>query len=116
MAKEVSAEFHSSFNDEYSVVTRRIVRILSENARASVSDISKTTKLSRKTVTDRIKRLEEEMGLKYTIELNEEALGLSSPHLILVTFKEKPDYDAIAKMLKGGGGGGGGESIFAMAS
>ncbi len=99
MAKEVSAEFHSSFNDEYSVVTRRIVRILSENARASVSDISKTTKLSRKTVTDRIKRLEEEMGLKYTIELNEEALGLSSPHLILVTFKEKPDYDAIAKML-----------------
>jgi DNA-binding Lrp family transcriptional regulator len=99
MAKEVSAEFHSSFNDAYSVVTRRIVRILSENARASVSDISKTTKLSRKTVTDRIKRLEKEMGLQYTIELNEEALGLSSPHLILVTFKTKPDYEEISKML-----------------
>jgi DNA-binding Lrp family transcriptional regulator len=100
MAKEIPFEFHSNFNDAYSIVTRKIVRILSENARASVSDISKMTKLSRKTVTDRMRKLEQEMNLRYTVELDEEALGLSSPHIILVRFDEKPDYDHISKLFK----------------
>ncbi len=93
-------EFHSSFNDAYTAVTRRIVRKLSENSRASVSEISKSVGVSRKTVTDRIKASEKALGIRYTLDLNERALGLISPHLIMVKFDRKPDYGEIERILE----------------
>jgi len=93
-------EFSSAFNERCNLVTRKIARLLSENSRASVSDISKTTGISRKTAKDRVLRMEKELGLRYSIELNESALKLTSPHLVAVHFDSKPDYGHIAGLLK----------------
>jgi DNA-binding Lrp family transcriptional regulator len=91
--------FTSEFNQRYSLVSRKMLRALSVDARISVSDLAKQVQLSRKTIKERLLKLEQELGLRYTVEFNETALGLTSPHLIAVKFSSKPDYDRIAKTL-----------------
>ncbi len=88
-------EFRSEFNDKYSLVSRKILRALSENARISISDLSKQLELSRKTTKDRILRLEKELGIRYTLELDEDKLGIGNPHLIMLRFGKKPSNEAI---------------------
>ena len=76
------------------------MHLLSENSRMSVTEMAKELGVSRQTVKNKIEKAEKELGIRYTIELDEEALGLDSPHIILIKFLEKPDYEGIAKMLK----------------
>lgn len=97
---ELETSFHSTFNEHYNPVSRKIIRALSEDARMPVSDLAKQLKLSRNVIRDRLTKLERELGIRYTIEFNEAALGLASPHLIAVKFSTKPDYDRIAKALE----------------
>lgn len=97
---QIEYEFPSEFNEKYSLVSRKIVRMLSEDSRTSISDMAKNIKMSRQSIVERLGRLNEELGLHYTLELNEDALGLSDPHLILVTFTKKPDYDYIKKIFE----------------
>jgi Lrp/AsnC family leucine-responsive transcriptional regulator len=92
-------EVESRFNKNYNLLTRKIVRLLSENSRMSVAEIAKRLNVSRPTVKDRIGRLEKELGMRYTIEIDERALGLNSPHLIEVKFKKKPSYERIKTVL-----------------
>jgi Lrp/AsnC family leucine-responsive transcriptional regulator len=92
-------EVISKFNKKYNLVTRKIVRLLSENSRLSVAEISKRLNVSRPTVKDRITRLEKEFGVKYTIEIDERAIGLNSPHIIAIKFKKKPNYEKIKTIL-----------------
>lgn len=92
-------EFHSDFNDRYSIDTRRILRILSENSRASIAEIAKYARVSRKTVTRKLEPIKNTFGLRYTVELNENALGISNPHLIVMKFKTKPDPIKLLKIL-----------------
>lgn len=96
---EEDLNFRSEFNDRWTVPTRKILRLLSENARVSVSELAAALDMSRKTAREKMKRTEEEFGIKYTMELNEEALGLTNPRVILVKFTKKPDYDEVAKIL-----------------
>jgi DNA-binding Lrp family transcriptional regulator len=98
MSNEYAVE--SNFSKEYSLLTRKVVRLLSENSRMSVSEIAKRLNVSRPTVKGRIDRLEKELGMRYTIEVNERAIGLSSPHLIEVKFSKKPDYEKIKSILQ----------------
>ncbi|MGI0141953.1 MAG: winged helix-turn-helix transcriptional regulator [Candidatus Micrarchaeales archaeon] len=93
-------EFRSEFNEKWSPLAKSMIRLLSENSRMSITEMAKHLDTSRKTVADKIKRAQEELGIKYTIELNESALGLGNPHIILVKFTEKPNYDEIAKMMQ----------------
>ena len=92
-------EFHSAFNDDYNLVTRKILRMLSENSRIHISEISDAIGLSRRSIRERMVRMEKELGMRYTVEFDEEALGLTSPHLTLIQFKKKPDYDTISAQL-----------------
>lgn len=94
-----AVDFHSRFNDRYGVLTRRILREVSENARISISDMSRKVGTSRWYSRGRIKKLDAELGIRYTIEPNESKLGLSAGHLILVKFKSRPDYEHIAGLL-----------------
>lgn len=91
--------FKSEFNEKWSVPTRRITRMLSENARISVSELAKELNLSRRTARERMLKAESEFGIKYTLELNEEALGLTNPRVILIKFTKEPDYDEVGKIL-----------------
>ena len=97
--EEVEYEFESKFNERYSLVARKIIRMLSENSRISNTEIAKKLGVTRQAVAKRLARLEKEFGIHYTIELNEEALGLVNPHLILVKFGEKPDYEHVRTLL-----------------
>jgi DNA-binding Lrp family transcriptional regulator len=91
--------FTSKFNERYSILTRRIVRLLSEDSRMSVLEMSKSLGISRRTIKDKLEKAEEELGLRYTLELNENVLHINHPHLILVKFYGKPNYDDIKKVL-----------------
>lgn len=97
---EIGYEVRSEFNDRYNLITRKMVRMLSENSRTSISDISKSVLLSRRTVVERMRKIEQELGIRYTVEFNESALGLVSPHIIAVKFDKKPDYDHVTRVLR----------------
>src|SRR5208337_4439382 len=91
--------FESAFNERYSVLVRRILRMLAYDSRASVSEISRELGVARHTVVEKIRQAEEEFGLKYTLELDEEALGLNNPRLILARFERKPDLAELARIF-----------------
>lgn len=94
--------YHDSpnFNGKYGLVSRKIIRKLSEDSRISISGLSKELNLSRKTIDKRIKKLHEVLTIHYTLEFNLEKLGLANPHLILIKFGKEPDYDDITSILK----------------
>jgi DNA-binding Lrp family transcriptional regulator len=96
---EENYAFQSAFNEKFNVFTRKIIRLLSENSRLSVSEIASGVNLSRNTARQRIRKAEEEFGIRYTVEFNEEALGLTHPHVILVKFTRKPDYGEVKRIL-----------------
>lgn len=83
-------EFRSQFNERYGVVSRKILRSLSENSRITLTELARNVGLSRKAVTDKLARLERELGIRYTLELNEDKLGFFNPHMIMVKFKKRP--------------------------
>jgi DNA-binding Lrp family transcriptional regulator len=89
----------SKFNREYSLVSRKIMRLISEDSRITVAEIAKKVGLSRPTVKLKLSAMQKELGITYTLELDERALGFTSPHLIAVKFKRKPDYDKITALL-----------------
>ncbi|MGC8671792.1 MAG: winged helix-turn-helix transcriptional regulator [Candidatus Micrarchaeia archaeon] len=91
--------FHSRFNDEYSVEARKILRQISENARVSISELSKATGVSRATVAKKLRQLESKLGIRYTFEPDEQKLGISSTHLIAVKLDEKPSDDELLKIF-----------------
>ncbi|MEM3282059.1 MAG: winged helix-turn-helix transcriptional regulator [Candidatus Micrarchaeaceae archaeon] len=91
--------FESDFNKEYSILVRKLFRLLSEDSRTSISNLSEKIGTSRHTVVTKLKRLEADLKLLYTIEFNEDVIGLSNPHIILIKFSNKPDYNEIARLL-----------------
>ena len=92
-------DFESDFNREYSPVTRKIIRLLSNDSRITISEMAKQLKMSRSTIASRLKKIEETFQIKYTLGFNPRKLGLLNPHVILVRFGKKPDYERIRKAL-----------------
>jgi DNA-binding Lrp family transcriptional regulator len=90
---EPETSFHSAFNEHYNLVSRKIIRALSDDARLPISDLAKQLQLSRNTVRGRLTKLEKELGIRYTIEFDEDKLGISNPHIIAVKFTKKPSND-----------------------
>ncbi len=93
-------EVKSTFNERYGILSRKMLRLLSEDSRVSISELAKALGVSRRTAANRLRGIEGEFSIKYSLELNEQVLNLTRPHLIAVKFKKKPDYDAITKMLQ----------------
>lgn len=98
---QIDPDFKSAFNDRYNLVSRKLLRAVAENSRSSISDLAKQLNLSRKTTKERLVNLEKELGIRYTIELNEDKLGIINPHLVLVKFRKKPTEEALAKLFEG---------------
>jgi len=92
-------EFESRFNERYSLVTRKIMHMLSENSRLPNTEIAEKLGITRQAVAKRLKKMEKEFGINYTLELNEEALGMVYPHIIMVKFEEKPDYESVKRLF-----------------
>ncbi len=92
-------ELRSSFNERYSVTARRVLRAISNNSRAKITDIAEALGISRRTAALKLAALEKELNIHYILELNEESLGLNRPHLILAKFNGQPDYHKIKDLL-----------------
>ncbi|MGC8648085.1 MAG: winged helix-turn-helix transcriptional regulator, partial [Candidatus Micrarchaeia archaeon] len=96
-----SIDYHvrSSFNYVRNPLLKKVTRMLSENSRANISEISSKLGVSRKTVADKIKQLEKEYNAKFVPEFSEQALKLTSPHLTLVKFAKVPDLEKIKEIF-----------------
>lgn len=96
---DVEYEFRSNFNEKHNLITRKIIRMLSVNARVGIAEMSKELGISRTTVKKKFNRISSELGINYTLELDEKKLGLVSPHLIAIKFQKRPNYDKIRELL-----------------
>ncbi len=99
MGDPLEYDFHSEFNDEYSVPTRRMLRILSEDSRTSITKLASDLGLSRQTAKNRLSSVEKALDVRYTLELNEKVLGNLVPHVVVMEFAKEPDYSYITKLL-----------------
>lgn len=97
--EELGYDFESKYDENFSLLTRKLVRLISEDSRVSILELSKKLGVSRRTVRDRLLRAEKELCINYTVEFNESALKLANPHLILAKFTKKPDWNEVAKLL-----------------
>jgi DNA-binding Lrp family transcriptional regulator len=88
----VDFELECKFNRSYSIVTRRILRMLSENSRVTLTEMARRLKISRRNITKRLKIIEKEFNIKYTLDLSKRNIGLVNPHIILIKFGKKPDF------------------------
>jgi len=84
---------------EYSYRDKAILRMLSEDATASIEELAKAAKCSRVTVYRAISALEQRFKIKYTLELDEEKVGITQRHLIVVKFKEKPEQSLLQQLF-----------------
>ncbi|MDE1860190.1 MAG: Lrp/AsnC family transcriptional regulator [Candidatus Micrarchaeota archaeon] len=92
-------DFGSKFDESYGILTRKMMRFISEDSRISILELSKKLGVSRRTARERLLKAEREFGIRYTVAFSETALQLSNPHIILVKFIKKPDWDEVARLL-----------------
>ena len=86
--------------ETFSFRTKTILRALSENSRASISDLTKVAHCSRITAAKEVRRLVQAFGIKFGLEINEDALGLVQRHLLIVKFDKKPKLDHLVEIFK----------------
>ncbi len=84
----------------YDFKAKAILRALSENSRASISDLAKTAHCSRITASKIMKKLIEEYGIKFGVEVDEDALGLFQRHLLIVKLQKKPKPEELSEIFK----------------
>lgn len=74
----------------YGFRTRTAVRELSEDSRISVTDLAGKLKCSRITAAKTIMELIDKYDIKFGIEVDEDKLGLSQRHLLIIKTESKP--------------------------
>ena len=75
----------------------KIIAVLRDNARISIRDLAKKTNLRPSTVHQRIKRLKQEKVIeKYTLKLNNKAIGENFIAFILANTKKDLDTTMLA--------------------
>ncbi|MCW6159549.1 MAG: AsnC family transcriptional regulator [Candidatus Micrarchaeales archaeon] len=89
----------NAFNKRYGLVTRKIVRMLSEDSRISVTKIASTLGLSRRAVVRRLKKIEEEFSIRYTLDIDVAKLGLDAPHIVVAKFRKRPFRKELEQIL-----------------
>lgn len=85
---------------ELSFLSRQILRDLCTNSRITVSDLSKKYNITWHSIKGRIKALEDEYGLLYTLELNYEALGMTTMHVVNIKCTKKPKIEELMEICK----------------
>jgi DNA-binding Lrp family transcriptional regulator len=84
----------------FSFKTRVALRALSENARASISDIAQKAKCSRITAAKEVRKLVEDYDVRFRVEVDEDALGMVQRHLLLVKLTGKPKLDDLVETFR----------------
>jgi DNA-binding Lrp family transcriptional regulator len=84
----------------FSTRDKIILRELSANSRVSLLKLSKMLGCSYVTIGKIIRKLNEELDIKYVLELDFEKLGFQQMHILLVKFNMKISKDQIKKLVK----------------
>ena len=77
-----------------------IMRALSDNARASVTELAKIAKCSRHTAKRLVERLTKELDLRFILEVDANKLGTLERHIIAIKFKKMPDVSVLESLFK----------------
>jgi DNA-binding Lrp family transcriptional regulator len=80
--------------------TREILRELCMNSRITITELSEKLSISRSAVSKRISALEEELGLRYTIDIERRALGFGTFVIYYLSFKKKPPEKVVKSWLE----------------
>ncbi len=83
----------------YGFRTRTALRELSEDSRISVTDMAKKLQCSRITAAKTIKELIEKYEIKFRIEIDEDKLGLSQRHLLILKTEKKPSVEDLKDLF-----------------
>ena len=87
--------------DFHSYKEKAILRKLSEDSSASMEELSKAAKCSRATAYKILSDLEEKLKIRYTLELDEDKIGITQRHVLVVKFNnEKPSKEFIQKLFE----------------
>ena len=70
---------------------KAILKVLSVDARASLTKLSKSAQCSVVTATRIMDRMTERLDIKFTLEVDMDRLGLSDRHILTVKFEKEPD-------------------------
>ncbi len=84
----------------YNYREKVILRKLSEDSRASISDLAKIAKCSRVTASKTLRALKNRYEIKFGLEVNEDELGLIQRHLIIAKLIKKPKLDDLKEIFK----------------
>lgn len=84
---------------QYGVRERLMLRELSNNARATITELSKAARCSRVTAAKLLNRLTNELGTKFTLEIDTDKLGHMETHVIAVKFKRRPSDEFLEHVL-----------------
>jgi DNA-binding Lrp family transcriptional regulator len=76
----------------------KVIRELCTNSRVSLSEMERKLGSPRYLLSRHIRRLEEELGLRYTLEIDYTKLGLSKINVLHFSFSEKPSRKFIKEV------------------
>ncbi|MGC8652284.1 MAG: winged helix-turn-helix transcriptional regulator [Candidatus Micrarchaeia archaeon] len=78
-----------------------ILRMLSEDSRASITELAKGAGTSRVTVAKLLEKLSNDYNIRYTIEVDDDRLGMVQRHLVVLRFSNKPKLAELSEALAG---------------
>ena len=78
----------------------QLLRELSQNSRQSFSKLGRKLGVSGATVARRMAWLEKNYGLRYTLEIDREALGLTANYIIFARLKKIPPIKELERIFK----------------
>ena len=85
---------------EFDQISNQVLKEICMNSRETVANMARKLKSSRNSVNRRLKFLEDELKLKYVVELNERELGLIYNYIIRVKLKKSLDRNTLLNYLK----------------
>ncbi len=85
---------------EIGLLSRKVLRELCTDSRVSLSELQRRLEVPSYVISRHIKKLEEELGLRYTLNIDYEELGFRELNVYHVTFKiKKPDDATLTEFL-----------------
>ena len=77
-----------------------VLRALSENARATTTELAKIAGCSRTTVSKLIKQMTEDLDVRFTLEVDASKLGTLERHVLMIKLSKNPGAAALEGIFK----------------
>lgn len=85
---------------EYSYIKRALIRALSEDSRATVTELADAAKCSRHSALAILNAITKEFDIKYTIDFNKQKLNLIQNHVLKISLSKKPKIEDLKRLFE----------------